>query len=399
MLYSHSRLSAFEQCPLKFKLQYIDKAEAVQEEGIEAFLGSRAHEALEKLYQDLAHARLLGLKELLEFYNNEWKKNWNDQIVIVKKDYTEKDYRKMGERFLTDYYKRYEPFDQERTIGLEQKVKVKLDETRTLIGYIDRLVYVGKGVYEVHDYKTNSNLPLQEYQENDRQLALYAIAVREGYKDAKDVRLVWHFLAFDKKIVVEKTVKQLEQLKKDTVGLIKKIEAEKDFKPRTSKLCGWCKFRPTCPQWKHLYKLRDVPPNKYLQDSGVKLVNKLADLREKKKEAVEKLDNDIKEVQGAIITLAKKEGIDVVFGSNKKAKVWCKDCIKFPGKQDKDREKLEEAVRDMGKWDEVSSLNTIALAKVAEARGWPAELLAKIKKYQRMEKVERIYLSKLKTEG
>jgi putative RecB family exonuclease len=48
-VYSHSRLSCFEQCPQKFKLQYIDKVETDVEESVEAFLGSRTHETLEKL--------------------------------------------------------------------------------------------------------------------------------------------------------------------------------------------------------------------------------------------------------------------------------------------------------------------------------------------------------------
>jgi len=50
LLYSHSRLSSFEQCPQKFKLKYIDKAEVEVEETIERFLGSRVHDALEKRY-------------------------------------------------------------------------------------------------------------------------------------------------------------------------------------------------------------------------------------------------------------------------------------------------------------------------------------------------------------
>jgi len=48
-VYSHSRLSCFEQCPQKYKLQYIDRMETEVEENIEAFLGSRVHDTLEKL--------------------------------------------------------------------------------------------------------------------------------------------------------------------------------------------------------------------------------------------------------------------------------------------------------------------------------------------------------------
>ena len=56
-IYSHSRLNTFEQCPQKFKLKYIDKVETDVEESVEAFLGSRAHETLEKLYRDLQYQK------------------------------------------------------------------------------------------------------------------------------------------------------------------------------------------------------------------------------------------------------------------------------------------------------------------------------------------------------
>ncbi len=71
-VYSHSRLSTFEQCPQKFKLQYIDKVETEVEESIEAFLGSRTHETLEKLYRDLQYQKENTLDDLLSFLHDEW---------------------------------------------------------------------------------------------------------------------------------------------------------------------------------------------------------------------------------------------------------------------------------------------------------------------------------------
>ena len=49
MIYSHSRLSTFEQCPYKYKLKYLDKIETDVPDTIETYLGSRVHETLEKL--------------------------------------------------------------------------------------------------------------------------------------------------------------------------------------------------------------------------------------------------------------------------------------------------------------------------------------------------------------
>ena len=109
-MYSHSRLSCYEQCPQKYKLKYIDRVETEVEESIEAFLGVRVHETLEKLYRDLRYQKLKTLDELLDFFHSEWKKNWDDSIVIVKEEYGPENYLKMGEKFITDYYNR--PFAQ-----------------------------------------------------------------------------------------------------------------------------------------------------------------------------------------------------------------------------------------------------------------------------------------------
>src|SRR3989304_2392562 len=109
-IYSHSKLSIYENCPQQFKLRYIDRIELPEsKEGIEAFLGSRVHEALEKLHKEL---------------------------ILTK------------------------------------------------VNSLD----------EIHDYKASGTLPSQDKLDNDRQLALYQIGLKEKFKDVKDVRLIWHYL-------------------------------------------------------------------------------------------------------------------------------------------------------------------------------------------------------------
>ena len=50
-LYSHSRLSTFQNCPRQYWFQYIEKPDIEKVDGIEAFMGFRAHDALESLYK------------------------------------------------------------------------------------------------------------------------------------------------------------------------------------------------------------------------------------------------------------------------------------------------------------------------------------------------------------
>ena len=71
-LYSHSRLTTFENCPYKYKLKFIDRVETEDFETVEAFLGSRVHDALEKLYRDLLNGKELSLGDLLEYYEKVW---------------------------------------------------------------------------------------------------------------------------------------------------------------------------------------------------------------------------------------------------------------------------------------------------------------------------------------
>ena len=73
ILYSHSRLSNFESCPRRFRYRYIDKI-VVEAEGIEAFVGKRVHEILERLYHHVArHDRPPSLSQVLDRFHRDWR--------------------------------------------------------------------------------------------------------------------------------------------------------------------------------------------------------------------------------------------------------------------------------------------------------------------------------------
>ncbi len=397
-VFSHSRLSCYEQCPQKYKLKYVDRVETEIEQSIEAFLGSRVHETLEKLYRDLGYQKENTLEELFEFFHDEWKKNWDDSIVIVKEEYGPENYIKMGEKFITDYYDKYKPFDQGKTISLEERILIKLDDSGDykLQGFIDRVMESKEGYYEVHDYKTNSRLPLAEYLDNDRQLALYAIGIKERYPDVKDVRLVWHFLAFNKEIDSTRNDEELEELKRKTIELIDKIESDDKYPAKTSILCDWCEFKPICRQWSHLYVIKEKPENEYLSDPGVKLVDRYVELTQKKKQVTLDLYAELDKLEEALINFSEKEGVDVVFGSKNKIRVKETEQNKFPTKHSKERERLVRILKDNGKWDEVVQLDTSALNKIIQEKQWDSELLDALEEYVKLEKSKRLYLSRIK---
>ena len=397
-IYSNSKLGMYEACPLKYKLRHIDKIQVPEEEGIEAFLGIRVHEALEKLYNDLSYSKLLTLKELLSYYNAEWDKNWNDSVVIRKKDYSSQNYKDTGIRCLKAYYEKYKPFNKATTMGSEVKLNFSLtkDERYKMTGYIDRLDKIKDGQYEIHDYKTSNSLPLQEHLDNDRQLALYDMGIRESFPDIKEVKLVWHYLTFDTEMSSKRTPEQIEDLRKKMIALIDTIEADTEFKHRESALYGWCEYPEYCPARKHLVKVQSLPSNQVLLDDGVKLVSKYIAAWETSK----RINEEIGRLKDALIGYAKKNGIEQIAGNGYAVRVKIGEKLKFPDTSDPQRSELEKLVKAAGLWEQFSKLDTGELLRFMESDNENKALIEKIKQFTNKEESITVNRPKvLKKEG
>jgi len=393
-IYSHSRLSTYENCPLQYRYKYIDKIDLEPSEGIEAFLGSRVHETLEKLYRDLNHHKENTLEDLLDHFNGNWEKNWHEGVKIVKEGYTPENYRQIGLKCISDYYRRYHPFRRARTVALEKRVLIDLDGYK-LQGYIDRLARVGEGHYEIHDYKSGQYLPEQKYLDRDRQLGLYQIGVESLWSDVREVDLVWHYLAHDVEFRSKRSPEDLAALKASTIALIQeteRAEAEGHFPARESPLCNWCDFQSLCPSRAHLVKTGQMSLNRYLKDPGVKLVNEYA----RKKEEMKALKRELEQLEEALLDFARREGVEVVRGNDRKVRIRLDRRVSYPSKRDPRRGELERLVKDYGRWMEVSDLNPWLLKDAVERGYWPEELVEKVRGFQRVEESYRFYLSRLK---
>jgi putative RecB family exonuclease len=392
-VYSHSRLSTFEQCPLKYKYEYVDRLDSQLGETVEAFMGTRVHETLEKLYKDVKHTKSPTLEELLAFYSEQWEKNWVPSIRIIK-EYEDFHYRALGEKCITNYYKRYHPFDQDKTIETEARVEIDLSDGIKLQGFIDRIAEREDGNYEIHDYKTGGWLPEQEKLDKDRQLALYEVGVRRKYADVEKVGLVWHYLAFDKTVRSERTGEQLGELKKKTVILINEIEEagkKNDFPARPSALCDWCDYRNVCPAKKHEYRVEGLPLNEFLNEPGVSLVNKYAELDEAKK----KIEDSMEKLREAILAHAEREGETALIGSDHRLKIWSAEKLKFSGMSDDERARLDALLKASGRFSDYARVDWYALEKALENGELDSVIAGELRRLAKPERVTRLYLSRL----
>lgn len=395
-IFSHSRLDAFKKCPLLYKFSYIDKIKVEVKDTIETFLGSRVHEALEKLYNDIRYERFLSQNELISYYHEVWDENWVDTVKIAREDYSEENYRKMGERYLRNYYQKHKPFKEGTILGLETNDTINIDEEGKYQYNIriDRLMNTGNGNYEVHDYKTSMTLPKQKELDGDRQLAMYSLWVKNQFKDFKKVRLVWHYVAFKKDFDSYRTKEQLENLRKEVLAEIKEIEQTEMFLPRESFRCHWCLYQNLCPLWKHEKELAEKAENEYLKDDGVKLVDEYVTIKSELDNHRKEADEKLEKIKEALIALCARKGYSVVYGTEKKISLKEEERIKFPSKNTEERRALIKFVNQINKFEEVAQIDNHKLAQVINNKEWDMDELEELKKFCQKEKSYRLSISK-----
>jgi len=388
--FSHSRLSAFENCPLSYKYKYIDHLKS-DLETVEAFMGSRVHDTLERLYNGLRLTVVYPKEELTAYYLDQWQKNWNPDILVVREQYKPEHYRDAGLKAISDYYDRYQPFSGWKVVDTEMKVELALDNEHAMVGYIDRLDIKDRD-FEIHDYKTSRTLPEQADLDSDRQLALYEMAVRQKWPDAHSVGLVWHYLVFDKEMRSERTPEQLDALKAKTLDLIKKVESADRFEANPSALCGWCGYQDICPKTSHEHKVDLLPAEEYLKDDGVRLTNEYIEKHQRLKAA----EDDFAAVEERVYAYAKREGLETIKGSDHKLSVKFERTPSFPSKsKDKDAyDKFVKVLQERGVWSEVAQPNQMMLQSMVKKDVELADALTDMVEWKESRRLTR---SKLKS--
>lgn len=382
--YSHSRVSTYENCPFKYKLQYIDRKKPEVPTTIEAFMGDIVHQSLEDLYKRKKFKQRVSKESLIKFYRDTWEKNYSDDILIVKEHLDDKNYKKMGEKFLSDYYDRMKPFEEMTILGLETMDRMTLPDGNQWHVRIDKLGCDDKGNYYVCDYKTNARMKDQEEADEDKQLAMYSIWVKDKFKDCKSVKLIWHMLAFNKDAISERTEEQLEKLQQEIIEKIKEIENAKEFPTNVTALCDYCGFKNECPSFKHQAELGNIETVKeFKEDEGIKFNKKLTsfqsfqcflenigksysyvsgetleelefDKKQEKKSPLIKVEQiSDRELKDNLVQYAKQFGVDIIYGSNRKCSVKEFDKVVLP----ENKEELIKLMKDKKIYDELSMLN------------------------------------------
>lgn len=394
MNYSYSRLDTYKKCPRKYAYKYLEKPDIEKRASIEAYLGTTCHNAIQQVYRDLALSKRMSLEEVLAFYENEWDKRRPDNLRIVRERYTEGHYRETGRRYVQDFYAAHAPFEDGRTIGVEKDVYINIRDGYMLVGRIDRLVDHGKGCLEVIDYKTDRNLPSLQDLEQNWQLPLYHLGLQQMFPEVTDVKCTWYYLAHGKSLSLRRTQEDLDRLKGDVLALIGTIESVATFEPNPTALCSWCDYEAICPARKHLFAVASLPPEEFLKDDGVSLVDAYLAVKQ------EMSDADVKKeaLKERIYAYAQQHSVSVIRGSQQQIKVWSKEKAAKLVSKDEDPAAFQaalEILKKHGLLERFSNFSTISLQRAIDHKEISGPVLEELRPYLRFETVRQLYPGKL----
>jgi len=239
--FSHSRVETFNQCPYRFKLQYLDEFTTLSDYDPSSPLtvGVMVHSAIEK-----------NLKEAINEYYRSY--------PIISDAHINEAYK------LETLYPNIMAILQEAFPGKwEHEVIIEDDNFK---GFIDLVVHNDDGTVNIVDFKYSNNI--DNYMKSG-QLHEYKYFYEKQYK--KTVKhLLFLFIPktqikqkqeettfeFRKRIVSElsKMNVQIREVPYDANKVvefafdIKKILEEKEFAPNPTYLCGWCNFKGFCQE-------------------------------------------------------------------------------------------------------------------------------------------------------
>ncbi|MFI1396609.1 RecB family exonuclease [Streptomyces sp. NPDC020681] len=252
MSLSPSRASDFMQCPLLYRFRVIDRLPEKPSEA--ATRGTLVHAVLERLFDAPAAERTAPrAKALIPGQWDRLLENKPELSELFAEDAEgERLTRWLGEAeelverwFSLEDPTRLEPAER------EMFVETELESGLRLRGVIDRVDIAPTGDVRIVDYKTGK-APRPEYSEGALfQMKFYALVIWR-LKNVLPRRLQLVYLGSGDVLTYDPVPDDLARMERKLLALwdaIKQATETGDWRPRPTKLCGWCDHQEVCPEF------------------------------------------------------------------------------------------------------------------------------------------------------
>jgi putative RecB family exonuclease len=248
---SPSRAADFKTCPLLYRFRTIDRLP--ERPTTDQVRGTLVHAVLERLFDLPAPERTQQAATLL--VEPQWSRLTEEapELATLFADLPEGAFDEfissarslLGGYFTVEDPQRLEPAER------ESLVETVVDDQLRIRGYIDRLDVSPAGDLRVVDYKTGG-APREAFEARALfQLKFYALVLwrTRGVVPRvlrllylKDAEICDYSPDADELVRFERTLVALSQA-------IEQAKEARDFRPKPSRLCGWCSHQALCPAY------------------------------------------------------------------------------------------------------------------------------------------------------
>ncbi|AGS68531.1 RecB family exonuclease [Streptomyces collinus] len=249
---SPSRAGDFMQCPLLYRFRVIDRLPEKPSEA--ATRGTLVHAVLERLFDAPAVERTAPRAKSL--IPGQWDRLRENRPEIGELFADDPDGERLArwlgeaERLVERWFTLEDPARLEPA-ERELFVEAELDSGLRLRGIIDRVDVAPTGEVRIVDYKTGK-APRPEYAEGALfQMKFYALVVWR-LKNVVPRRLQLVYLGSGDVLTYDPVPADLERVERKLLALweaIRQATETGEWRPRPTKLCGWCDHRAHCPEF------------------------------------------------------------------------------------------------------------------------------------------------------
>jgi putative RecB family exonuclease len=240
------------QCPLLYRFRVIDRLP--EKPSAAATRGTLVHAVLERLFDAPAAERTAPRARSL--VPGQWDRLRKNRPELAELFADDADGTRLAgwlaeaEQLVERWFALEDPTRLE-PVEREMFVETKLESGLTLRGIIDRVDVAPTGEVRIVDYKTGK-APRPEYAEGALfQMKFYALVIWR-LKKVVPRRLQLVYLGSGDVVTYDPVVEDLRQVERKLLALWEAIRSATetgDWRPRPTKLCGWCDHQAFCPEF------------------------------------------------------------------------------------------------------------------------------------------------------
>ncbi len=338
---SYSSISTYNQCPLLYKLKYIDGKK--EKEKFYLSWGKSLHGALEFLY-GVKVPPPPTLDEVLNHYEENWLSAGYESAEQEDK------YRSYGRELLQEFYQTNISHFR-LPLAVERRFTLDFGEVK-FTGFFDRIDKLEDGTLAILDYKSNREIFNKDYLANALQLTFYQLAAESLWDLPVSQMTLYHLRSNTPFSTKPRPPAELERARAMIINVADSIKAGK-FAAKENRYCP-CDFPEDCPYYRHGYADDKVQLSLESEFKGVDIKKVIEDYVRLKAEAKE---NKIKTklLAEVIQRFGEVEKLNRVYG-NEHAITLSKN-----RRIDYDGEAVRKILEPLGLWSQAQTFDRKAL--------------------------------------